>query len=141
MRKIPNLLDAGLFTDERGKLGVLEGDSLPFPVRRMYYLYDVPTGMTRGEHGHKRLEQVLLCIHGSCEIELTDSRRSFVFKLDSPCVALHIPPGYWRRLVFHTPGTICCVLASLPFDRDDYIYSYAEFETWAKARQTGAVSA
>ncbi|MFN4131179.1 MAG: sugar 3,4-ketoisomerase, partial [Paracoccaceae bacterium] len=110
------------------------GTTLPFDIRRVYYLYDVPIGAVRGEHGHKRLQQLILCMHGQVEVTLNDGHSQFPFTLMDSSTGLYLPPGLWRRLRFLVPETVVCVLASRPFEKDDYIYEYEEFLVWARQR-------
>lgn len=129
---VPRLLDAPAFVDGRGSLGVLEGAALPFDIARIYYLYDVPIGAVRGEHGHKRLHQLMICMHGQTEITLNDGNQQYPFTLSTPGQVLYVPPGMWRRLRFVMPDTVVCVLASRPYEVDDYIYEYEDFLTWVR---------
>jgi dTDP-4-dehydrorhamnose 3,5-epimerase-like enzyme len=133
----PVLLALPRHLDGRGALGVIEARDLPFDIRRIYYLHDVPMGAVRGEHGHKQLEQLILCMHGKVEIVLNDGTHQFPFLLDGPSTGLYLPPGFWRRLRFLVPETVVCVLASRPYERDDYIYDYEEFLAWTRQRQAG----
>ncbi|MFN7052847.1 MAG: sugar 3,4-ketoisomerase [Gemmobacter sp.] len=130
----PVLLQLPRHVDGRGSLGVIEAADLPFDIRRIYYLHDVPMGAVRGEHGHKRLEQLILCMHGQVEIILNDGHRQFPFTLTDSSTGLYLPPGLWRRLRFLVPETVVCVLASRPYEKDDYIYEYEEFLAWARQR-------
>jgi dTDP-4-dehydrorhamnose 3,5-epimerase-like enzyme len=134
---VPSVVAIRSHLDARGSLGVVEGADLPFEIRRIYYLFDVPIGAVRGEHGHKQLEQLIICMNGRCDITLNDGRGQFHFTLDRPTQGLHVPPGMWRQLRFREPGTVVCVLASRPYEVEDYIYSFEEFLTWAKARRAG----
>jgi dTDP-4-dehydrorhamnose 3,5-epimerase-like enzyme len=129
---VPRLLEVPSFSDARGALGVLEGADLPFAIQRIYYLYDVPIGAVRGEHGHKQLEQLMICMHGRTEIVLNDGVRQFPFVLNCPSQVLYVPPGYWRQLRFKAPETVVCVLASRPYEVEDYIYEYEDFLTWVR---------
>lgn len=129
---IPVIVPVNLFSDIRGGLGVVESRQLPFSIERMYFLFDVPIGAVRGEHGHKKLEQFIICMNGACDITLTDGKSSFHFELNSPSQGLLVPPGLWRKLNFREPSTVICVLASAPFDVDDYIYSYEDFLVWRR---------
>ena len=135
---IPSFFPVTTHRDARGSLGAMEGDDLPFDVRRVYYLFDVPIGAVRGEHGHKTLEQLMICMHGRVEVTLNDASGQFHFVLDSPAIALHIPPGLWRSLRFVDPDTVVCVLASQPYDRQDYIYTFEEFLTWVASKDIAA---
>ncbi|MEM9434169.1 MAG: FdtA/QdtA family cupin domain-containing protein [Pseudomonadota bacterium] len=123
----PRLFDISVHPDPRGQLGVIEGQNLPFEIKRLYYLFDVPIGAIRGEHGHRTLQQAIICLNGSVEIALNDGRSEQIFNLSTPREALYIPPGLWRRLKFRAPETIVCVLASAPFEKSDYIYDFEEF--------------
>jgi len=129
---VPRLLDAPSFMDGRGVLGVLEGAALPFDIQRVYYLYDVPIGAVRGEHGHKRLEQLIICMHGQTEAMLNDGTRQFPFVLNSPSQVLYVPSGHWRQLRFKAPETVVSIMASRPYEVDDYIYEYEDFLTWVR---------
>ncbi|WP_373504111.1 FdtA/QdtA family cupin domain-containing protein [Aestuariivirga sp.] len=122
------------YVDARGNLSVIEVGDLPFTVRRIYYLHGVPLGATRGEHGHKLLEQLMICMHGSCEVTLNDGQTQEPFKLSLPSVALYVPPGMWRSLRFVEPDTVCCVLASKPYEKEDYIYDFEDFLAWSSQR-------
>lgn len=128
----PHLVNLPTFADARGQLGVVEAANLPFEIRRLYYLFDVPIGAVRGEHGHKKLQQLLICMNGICEVILNDGTGQFHFRLETPAKGLYVPPGMWRSLRFHAAGTVICVLASRPFEREDYIYHFEEFLAWAK---------
>lgn len=120
------------YIDVRGSLGVIEGADLPFAVRRIYYLYDVPIGAVRGEHAHKQLEQLILCMHGRVEVTFNDGSAAHKFMLDRPSQALYVPPGLWRSLRFLHAETIVCVLASRPYEPDDYIYAFEDYLDWVK---------
>lgn len=133
---LPGLLDIPNHVDARGSLGVLEGTALPFDIQRVYYLYDVPIGAVRGEHGHKRLHQLMICMHGQTEITLNDGVRQYPFILSGPSQVLYVPPGLWRRLRFVMPETVVCVLASRRYEPDDYIYEYEDFLSWVRQGKT-----
>jgi dTDP-4-dehydrorhamnose 3,5-epimerase-like enzyme len=132
--KGPVLVQLPRYIDGRGALGVIEGKDLPFDIRRIYYLHDVPMGAVRGEHGHKKLEQLILCMHGEVEIILNDGTHQFPFTLSDANTGLFLPPGLWRRLRFLVPETVVCVLASRPYEKDDYLYEYEEFLAWVRAK-------
>lgn len=127
----PSIIEIRSHADARGSLGVVENLSLPFDIQRIYYLYGVPIGAIRGEHGHKQLEQLIICMHGRVDITLNDGSRQYPFTLDRPSQGLHVPPGLWRSLHFREPGTVVCVLASRPYEVEDYIYNFEEFRAWA----------
>lgn len=131
----PFFISTGSFGDARGRLGVLEGASLPFAIQRIYYLYDVPVGAVRGEHGHKKLEQIFICMNGSCDITFYDGARKYEFHMKNPSEALYVPAGLWRSLKFREVGTVMCVMASRPYEVSDYIYSFGEYLEWVNRSQ------
>ncbi|MEQ9692887.1 FdtA/QdtA family cupin domain-containing protein [Shimia sp. SDUM112013] len=127
----PKLIDCATHLDGRGALGVIEGDQLPFSIKRIYYLYDTPKDIVRGEHGHKKLEQIMISMHGMCDVTLNDGTNEYHFHLDSPKVGLYVPPGMWRSIKFGAQQSILCVLASRPYEVEDYLYTFEDFSAWA----------
>lgn len=120
------------FGDSRGSLTFVEpGPSLPFEIRRVYYLYEVPAAQERGAHGHRRLEQMIIAAAGAFDVELDDGRTRRVFRLDSPDTGLYVCPMMWRRLSGFTTGAVCLVLASERYDEADYFRNYDDFLTAA----------
>jgi len=118
--------------DELGALGVVEKDSpFPFPIKRVYFLYDVPSDAVRGSHAHKALHQLIIPIAGSFRVELDDGRERRDFLLSNPSQGLAVPPGYWRTLCEFSAGSAALVLASEEYDPADYIRDYDEFVAWA----------
>jgi len=134
MNKIvtPQLIDLTHFKDQRGELGVIEQSSLPFDIQRVYYIFGVPIGAVRGEHAHKQLQQLMICMNGTCEISFSDGTQWFDFTLDRPSVGILVPPGMWRKIRFVTPDSVLCVMASRPYEPEDYIHSYEEFLVWSE---------
>lgn len=115
-------------SDRRGNLSVVTGgESVPFDVRRVYYIYDVPGGESRGAHAHRQLHQLVVAVSGSFSVTVFDGRISRTFRLDRPYMALHIVPGIWRTLDEFSSGAVCLVLASEGYDEADYIRSHTEF--------------
>lgn len=130
------LIDLPSFADARGALTFLESPKdLPFDVRRIYYLYDVPAGQTRGAHAHRALEQVFIAIAGSFTLRFDDGRRQRDYCLSSPRQGLYVPPMLWRDLRDFSPGAICLVLASAGYLESDYIRDHAAFLEAAGAGQ------
>lgn len=122
------LIDLPKITDLRGNLTFVEGDRhVPFPVRRVFYLYDVPTGASRGAHAHREQHQFLVCLSGSFDVDLDDGRERRTVHLNRPWKGLHIPPMIWAAEVNFDPGTVCLVLASDTYIEADYIRDYDEF--------------
>ena len=111
-----------------GNLTALENsDTIPFAVKRVYYLYDVPGGQERGAHAHRELGQFMVAVSGAFEVLLNDGRNEKVVRLDRPAVGLHIVPGIWRKLLNFSSGAVCLVLASEEYDEEDYTRDYNNF--------------
>jgi hypothetical protein len=114
--------------DPRGKLCFIEsGRHVPFEIRRVYYLYDLPEGATRARHAHVALNEVLFPLAGAFTVRLDNGGRTETHVLDRPNIGLHIGPMIWRELDGFTPGAVCLVLASAHFDEADYICDYDDF--------------
>lgn len=114
--------------DERGQLIALEEMiDIPFLIRRVYYMYDTVEGVTRGYHAHKSLQQILVCVHGSCKIRLDDGKEVQVVTLDRPNEGLYVSNVVWREMFDFSPDAVLMVLASDLYDEADYIRSYDEF--------------
>lgn len=112
-----------------GNLTVVEGRKhLPFDVRRVYYLYDIPGGETRGGHGHKELFQFIVAAGGSFDVLLDDGINKKVVTLNRPNYGLLVVPGIWRELLEFSSGSVCLVLASHKYDETDYIREYTQFK-------------
>ncbi len=117
-----------IHSDRKGNITVVEnGDTVPFDVKRIYYLYDVPGGAERGSHAHKRLSQLIVAASGSFTITLDDGRARRSFTLKRPYEGLFVRPGIWRELNDFSSGSVCLVLASDVYRADDYIRSYTDF--------------
>ena len=114
--------------DDRGMLVALEeGREIPFEVKRVYYLYDTVPGVRRGSHAHKCLEQILVCVHGSCKVHLDNGKETEEVELNSPCEGLYVPNDMWRELYDFSPDAVLMVLASVIYDESDYIRNYDDF--------------
>jgi dTDP-4-dehydrorhamnose 3,5-epimerase-like enzyme len=105
---------------------------IPFPTKRIYYLYDVPGGETRGGHAHYKLEQLIVAVSGSFDVILDDGKVKKTVHLNRPNYGLLIVPGIWRDLVNFSSGAVLLVLASEKYDELDYIRDYNEFLEYAK---------
>lgn len=115
-------------SDRDGNLSVVENDKdVPFSVKRVYYLYDVPGGESRGGHAHRELEQLIIAASGSFRVTLDDGNCKRTFYLNRPYLGLYIKPGIWRDLDDFSSGAVCMVLASKVYTEEDYIRNYDEF--------------
>ena len=115
-------------SDRKGNLTVVEnGETLPFDVKRAYYLYDVPGGESRGAHAHRELEQLIVAASGSFSVTLDDGRNKRSFFLNRPYQGLLVKPGMWRDLSDFSSGAVALVLASDIYKEEDYIRDYQEF--------------
>jgi len=123
------LLDIPKIEDKkgRGNLSVIEKDCIPFSVKRVYYLYDVPSNAYRGGHAHKNLNQFMIALSGSFDVVLDDGATKKKVTLNKPNKGLLIPNGIWRELENFSSGSVCLVLASEEFEEDDYIRKYKKF--------------
>ena len=115
-------------SDRKGNLSVVQNsDTLPFDVKRVYYLYDVPGGESRGAHAHRNLSQLIVAASGSFRVTLDDGKVKRSFFLNRSYQGLYVKPGLWRDLDDFSSGAVCMVLASDIYRADDYIRSYQEF--------------
>jgi len=122
------IIDIPKISDPRGNLAVIEKDCIPYPVKRVYYLYDVPSDAFRGGHSHKEQQEFLVALSGSFEVVLDDGKFKKRVMLNKPNKGLLIPSGIWRELDNFSSGAVCLVLASGEFDENDYIRDYIEFQ-------------
>lgn len=121
-------------TDPRGNLTFIEGGRhVPFDVRRVYYLYDVPGGASRAGHGHRTLHQLMIAMSGSFDVTLDDGRDKRRYHLNRSYYGLYICPMIWRDIDNFSSGSVCMVLASDYFDESDYYREYADFLEAVKA--------
>lgn len=123
-----SLIDLGKINFAEGNLTVLEnGSDFPFDVKRIFYLYDIAGGESRGAHSHKECHQFLIAASGSFEVELDDGKYKRQVFLNKPNLGLHIPPGIWASEVNFSSGSICLVFASQNYNEEDYIRNYNDF--------------
>lgn len=120
-------------SDRKGNISVVQnGDTVPFDVKRVYYLYDVPGGESRGAHAHKELYQLIIAASGSFSVTLDDGKVKRTFLLNRSYQGLLVVPGIWRTLDDFSSGSVCMVLASHGYNEDDYIRDYEEFKAYKK---------
>jgi dTDP-4-dehydrorhamnose 3,5-epimerase-like enzyme len=123
------LINFPKIADARGNLSVIEENKqIPFRIKRVFYLYDVPSGATRGGHAHKTSEQVIIALSGSFDVILDDGVIRETFFLNRPHYGLYIPPGIWRELENFSSNSIALTLASTKFGEEDYIRDYELFK-------------
>ena len=114
-----------------GNITIVEGQTnVPFDVKRIYYLYDIPGGEDRGGHAHKELKQLIVAASGSFDVLLDDGINKKVVTLNRPNYGLLVVPGIWRELMEFSSGAICLVLASEIYSEEDYLRSYNDYSTW-----------
>lgn len=122
------IIDIPKIEDTRGNLSVIEKSTIPFKIKRVYYLYDVPSNAYRGGHAHKEQQELLIALSGSFEVKLNDGKNSKSFMLNKPNKGLLIPTGIWRELENFSSGSVCLVLASDEFSEEDYIRDFKAFK-------------
>ena len=127
------IIDLRKISDPRGNLTPIEGGAdIPFDIKRIYYLYDVPSGESRGAHAHKELQQLIIAANGSFTITLDDGQNKKAFTLNRPYQGLYIVPGIWRDLDDFSSGAVLLCLASKHYWAEDYIRDYDEFLKYKK---------
>jgi len=127
--EIPKISDP----DGRGNLSVIEKDILPYEIKRVYYLYDVPSNSTRGGHAHIDLKQCLIALSGSFDVVLDDGEHKKIVTLNRPDKGLIIPTGIWRELESFSSGGVCLSLVSDVYKEEDYIREYDQFKSFKGA--------
>ncbi|GEQ87317.1 hypothetical protein ULMS_28250 [Patiriisocius marinistellae] len=128
LRDIPKIIAQ----DGRGNLSVIEKDLIPYDIKRVYYLYDVPSDSIRGGHAHKELQQFLIALSGSFDVVLDNGKERKTFTLNRPNKGLLIPCGIWRELENFSAGAVCLSLVSEVYDEEDYIRDYDDFKLYCK---------
>ena len=119
--------------DERGQLIALEEfNDIPFRIKRVYYMYDTVADVVRGHHAHKKLQQILVCVHGSCKIRLDNGKEQKVVALEKPYEGLYVANNMWREMFDFSEDAVLMVFASELYDESDYIRDYDEFLKFVK---------
>jgi dTDP-4-dehydrorhamnose 3,5-epimerase-like enzyme len=127
------LINLPVYNDPRGNLTFIESNNhIPFEIKRVYYLYDVPGGATRAAHGHKALHQLMIAMAGSFDITLDDGKSKKTYTLNRSYYGIYIPPMIWRDLDNFSSGAVCMVLASEYYDEADYYRQYDDFISAAR---------
>lgn len=126
-----SVIELNRIHNRSGNITVVENlRHIPFEIRRVYYLYDVPGGVERGGHAHKELNQLIVAASGSFDVVLNDGRNKKVVELNRPYYGLYIVPGIWRELINFSSGAICLVIASEKYFNEDYLRDYSDFLEW-----------
>lgn len=132
------ILDFPKICDPRGNLSFIEGGChVPFAIKRIFYIYDVPGGECRGAHAHKENTTVLIALSGSFDLHLSDGREERIIPLNRSTKGVLIPPGVWDSMHNFTTGTVCLALCSHYFDEGDYIRDYDDYLIWIEERRKG----
>ncbi len=125
---IPRLIDLPRFLDHRGNLSVVEETKdIPFAIRRSYWVYDVPGGEEREGHAYRRNQEFIVALSGSFDVVVDDGATSRRYQLNRSYYGLYVPAGIWRTLTNFSTNSLALILASTPYDPEDYIYTHADF--------------
>lgn len=128
-----NVIPLSKIHNRAGNITIVEGDiNVPFPIKRIYYLYDIPSGENRGGHAHIELYQLIVATSGCFDVLLDDGINKKIVRLDRPNYGLMVVPGIWRELMEFSSGAVCLVLASMKYDDADYLRDYSEFKIFKK---------
>ncbi len=131
--EIGKIIDLPRITDPRGNLTVAEQlQHIPFELRRVYWVYDIPAGEYRGGHAHKKCKELIIAVSGSFDVCLDNGKEKKVYHLNHPYQGLLVDTNTWRTLDDFSSGSVCLVLASEEFSEEDYIRDYKEFLQWAR---------
>lgn len=122
------LIDLPKIEDRRGNLSVIEKDTIPFEIKRVYYLYDVPAGAERGGHAHKEQEEFIVSLSGSFDVILNNGESEETYTLNKPNQGLYVAQKTWRELRNFSSGAVCLVVSSGEFIEDDYIRDFDDFK-------------
>ncbi|MBQ0075477.1 MAG: WxcM-like domain-containing protein [Prevotella sp.] len=128
------IIQMAKIADPRGNLSFVQGvKDIPFEIKRVYWIYDVPGGESRGSHAHKELQQLIIAASGSFRVTLDDGKEKQTYYLNKPYEGLYVPSGVWRDLGDFSSGAVCMVLASDYYNADEYIRDYDEFLNYRKS--------
>lgn len=128
-----NIIELPRNINRAGNISIYENNhNFPFEIKRLFYIYDIPSGESRGAHSHKECHQFIISVSGSFEVELDDGILKRTVQLSRPYYGLHIPPGIWAAEKSFSSGAICLVLASHLYEESDYIRNYEEFKLLKK---------
>lgn len=126
-----SVVELGKIENNQGNLTVIQSNqNVPFDIKRVFYLYDIPGGEARGAHAHKQCHQFLVAVSGCFEVALDDGVNQRVVTLNRPFYGLHIPPGIWAAEQEFSSGSVCLVMTSETFSEEDYIRDYEQFKAY-----------
>lgn len=128
------IIDIPKIPNSEGNIAVIENKTIPFKIKRVYYLYDVPSTAKRGGHAHKNLNQILIALSGSFNVVLNDGKNEEIVTLNKPDKGLLITSNTWRELENFSSGAVCLVLASEQFNEDDYIRNFEDFISYLNTK-------
>ncbi len=123
-------IDFPVIKDYRGNLSFIQEGVVPYAFKRVYYLFDVPSGAERGGHAHIAQKQILIALSGSFDVLLDDGNERKTYTLNKPAVGLYVVEGLWRELQNFSSGAVCLVIAEDVYDEGDYIRDYDAFKEW-----------
>ncbi len=127
-KNTPSIIDLPKYLDNRGNLSFIEEDThLPFRIRRVYWIYDVPGGESRGGHAFRSTEELIVALSGSFDVVLNDGEKEFRFSLNRSYYGLYVPSMMWRLLENFSTNSLALVIASKDYDKDEYIREFNEF--------------
>ena len=127
--KVPQIIELPKFLDERGNLSFIEEEKhIPFKIARSYWIYDVPGGEIRGGHAYKENQEFIVSLSGSFDVILDNGIEKQTFHLNRSYYGLYVPKGWWRSMENFSTNSLALVVASIPYQKEDYIYDYEEFK-------------
>lgn len=126
-----SIIEVPKFSNRAGNLSIIQGvENIPFQPRRVFFIYDIPAGESRGAHAHKVCQQFIIAASGSFEVSLDDGTNKRTIALSRPSYGIYIPSGIWAFEFNFSSGAVCLVMASETYDSSDYIRDYNEFQSW-----------
>jgi hypothetical protein len=129
----PQIINLPKIADPRGNLSIIEQfKQIPFEIKRVHWIYDVPGGMDRGGHAYKKTEEFIVALSGSFDVELDNGKEKKTYPLNRSYYGLFVPKGIWRTMTNFSTNSLALVLSSTDFSEDDYIMDYEEFKTYVK---------
>ena len=134
------MLDLPKVADVRGNLSIIESSKqIPFEIERAYWIYDVPGGDERGGHAYRRNEEFIVALSGSFDVVIRDGKEERIFSLNRSYHGVYVPCGLWRVMRNFSTNAVALILASRPYEEDDYIMDYQEYERWKADEETDRV--